>query len=40
MDFRNEKHRIVFAEAFQKLNRKAYALMVFVYLLTAEHACG
>lgn len=38
MDYRNEKHRIAFTEAIQKLNRKDYALMSAVYLLTAEHA--
>ena len=36
MDFRNEKHRIVFTEAIEKLNRKNYALMSAMYLLTAE----
>lgn len=36
--YRNEKHLIAFAEAIQKLNRKDYALMSAVYLLTAEHA--
>ena len=38
MDYRNEKHRIAFTEAIQKLNRKDYALMSAIYLLTAEHA--
>lgn len=38
MDCRNEKHRIAFTEAIQKLNRKNYALISAVYLLTAEHA--
>lgn len=38
MDYRNEKHRIVFTEAIQKLNRKDYALMSAIYLLTAEYA--
>ena len=38
MDYRNEKHRIAFTEAIEKLNRKDYALMSAVYLLTAEHA--
>lgn len=37
MDFRNEKHRSVFTEAIRKLNKKDYALMSAVYLLTAEH---
>lgn len=38
MNYRNEKHRIAFIEAIEKLNRKDYALMSAVYLLTAEHA--
>ncbi|MCI8471854.1 MAG: hypothetical protein HFE65_01960 [Clostridiales bacterium] len=38
MDYRNEEHRIAFMEAIEKLNRKDYALMSAVYLLTAEHA--
>lgn len=38
MDYRNEKHRIVFTEAIEKLNRKDHALMSVIYLLTAEHA--
>ena len=38
MDYRNEKHRIIFTEAIQKLNKKDYALMSAVYLLTAEYA--
>ena len=37
MDYRNEKHRSVFTEAIRKLNKKDYALMSAVYLLTAEH---
>lgn len=37
MDYRNEKHRIAFIEAIEKLNRKDFALMSAVYLLTAEH---
>ena len=36
MDYRNEKHRIAFTEALEKLNKKDYALMSAVYLLTAE----
>lgn len=36
MYFRNENHRIAFTEAIQKLNRKNYALMSAIYLLTAE----
>lgn len=36
MDFRNEKHRIVFMEAIEKLNRKDYALMSAIYLLSAD----
>lgn len=38
MDYRNEKHRIAFTEAIRKLNKKDYALMSAVYLLTVEHA--
>lgn len=38
MDYRNEKHRIAFTEAIRKLNRKDFALMSAIYLLTAEHA--
>lgn len=37
MDYRNEKHRLVFTEAIEKLNRNDYALMSALYLLTAEH---
>lgn len=37
MDYRNEKHRIAFIEAIEKLNRKDFALMSAIYLLTAEH---
>ena len=37
MDYRNEKHRLVFTEAIEKLNRNDYALMSSLYLLTAEH---
>lgn len=37
MDYRNEKHRLIFTEAIGKLNGKDYALMSAVYLLTAEH---
>ncbi len=37
MDFRNEKHRTVFAEVVAKLNKKNYALMAALYLLTADH---
>lgn len=37
MDYRNEKHRIAFTEAVEKLNRKNYALMAALYLLTADH---
>lgn len=38
MDYRNEKHRIAFVEAIQKLNRKDYALMSAAYLLTTVHS--
>lgn len=37
MDYRNEKHRIAFTEAVEKLNRRNFALMAAVYLLTADH---
>lgn len=36
MDFKNEKHRAVFADAVLKLDKKNYALMAAIYLLTAE----
>ncbi len=38
MDYRNEKHRIAFTEAIEKLNKEDYALMSAVYLLTAEYS--
>ncbi len=38
MNYRNEKHRIAFTEEIKRLNRKDYALMSAVYLLTAERA--
>lgn len=34
--FKNEKHKTVFEEAVRKLDKKNYALMSAVYLLTAE----
>ena len=37
MNFRNEKHRLAFDEAIRKLNKKNFALMSALYLLTAEH---
>ena len=37
MNFRNEKHRVAFDEAVRKLNKKNFALMAAIYLLTAEH---
>ncbi len=37
MDFRNEKHRMAFTEAIQNRNKKNYALMSALYLLTAEY---
>lgn len=37
VDFRNEKHRIVFTDAIRRMNKKDYALMSAMYLLTAEH---
>lgn len=36
MNFRNEKHRLVFNRAIRKLNEKDFALMSAVYLLTAD----
>ena len=36
MDYRNEKHRIVFAETIKRMNRKNKALMAALYLLTAD----
>ena len=37
MNFRNEKHRLAFVEAIRKLDKKNFALMSAVYLLTADH---
>lgn len=37
MNFRNEKHRLAFVEAILKLDKKNFALMSALYLLTAEH---
>ena len=37
MNFRNEKHRLAFVEAIRKLDKKNFALMSAIYLLTAEH---
>ena len=37
MNFRNEKHRLAFDEAVRKLNKKNFALMAAIYLLTAEY---
>lgn len=36
MYFKNEKHRTVFTEAVAKLDKKDYALMAAIYLMTAE----
>ena len=36
MNYRNGKHRIVFAKAITRLNRKNRALMAALYLLTAD----
>jgi hypothetical protein len=36
MYFKNEKHRTTFTEAVAKLDKKDYALMAAVYLLTAD----
>ena len=37
MNFRNEKHRLAFVDAIRKRNKKNFALMAAIYLLTAEH---
>lgn len=37
MEFKNGKHRQVFDDAIVKLDKKNYALMAAVYLLTADH---
>ena len=37
MNFRNEKPRLAFVEAIRKLDKKNFALMSALYLLTAEH---
>ena len=37
MNFRNETHRLTFVEAIRKLDKKNFALMSALYLLTAEH---
>lgn len=37
MDYRNEKHRVVFELTLRKKNRKDYALMSAIYLLTADY---
>lgn len=37
MYYRNEKHRIAFTKAIEKMNKKDYSLMSAVYLLTAEY---
>lgn len=36
MDYRTEKHRIVFESTVRKKNRKDYALMAALYLFTAD----
>lgn len=36
MYFKNERHRLIFAEAVKKLNKKNHALMSAIYLLTAD----
>ena len=38
MNFRNSKHNITFTETIRKKNKKDYALMSAIYLLTAEFA--
>lgn len=37
MDYRNEKHQVVFENTIRKKNRKDYALMSAFYLLTADY---
>ena len=37
MDYRNEKHQVVFENTIRKKNRKDYALMSALYLLTADY---
>lgn len=37
MNFKNKKHSQVFDEAVRKRNKKNFALMAAIYLLTAEH---
>lgn len=37
INFRNEKHRLAFDEAIRKVNKKNFALLSAVYLLTADH---
>ena len=36
MVFKNEKHRVIFEEAVRKKDKKDYALMAALYLLTAD----
>ena len=38
MNFRNSKHSISFTDTIRKKNKKDYALMSALYLLTAEFA--
>lgn len=38
MNFRNSKHNITFTDTIRKKNKKDYALMSAIYLLTAEFA--
>lgn len=38
MDYRNEKHKITFEETIIKKDKKNYALISALYLLTAEHS--
>lgn len=37
MNYRNEKHRAAFREAIRRKDKKDYALMAALYLLTADH---
>ena len=36
MEFKNEKHRELFGEAIRRKDKKDYALMAALYLLTAD----
>lgn len=40
MEFKSEKHQIVFKEAITGKDKKDYSLMVAIYLLTADFGLG